>query len=227
MALNNRESDLEIYGPENTISMLSAFLQIGYYSLPFNIKIIELSDNETLDFDSYIVKTKKVLHPVFTLGYSVEEKSQIKISKEKMDLHNIKSREVKILKEQGYILKDNIKIYYEEIIAGTRKGRKIVYSGDTSPMDELADFAAESDVLVHDATTDAEFEQKANDYGHSSSRQAAQIAKKANCKLLLLAHISPRYKQAEDLSKLENEAKEIFQESYIAKEYKEYIIKVS
>lgn len=227
MAINNRKNDLEIFGPENAISMLSAFLQIGYYSLPFNIKIIELSDNETLDFGSYFVKTKKVLHPVFTLSYSVEEKSQIKISKEKMDVYNIKSREVKILKDRGYILKNNNRIYFEDIIAGTRKGRKIVYTGDTCPMEDLANFAADCDILVHDSTTDAEFEQKANDYGHSSSRQAAQIAKKANCKLLLLAHISPRYKLSEDLTRLENEAKEVFQESYIAKEYKEYIIRVS
>ncbi|MGC8497506.1 MAG: ribonuclease Z [Thermoplasmata archaeon] len=226
MALNNRKNDLEIYGPENAINMISSFLQIGYYSLPFNIKITELSDNEELDFGSYSVKTKRAFHPVFTLAYSVEEKSQVKISKEKMDLYNIKSKEVKILRDQGYILKNNEKVYFEDIIAGTRTGRKIVYTGDTAPMAGMADFAMNCDILVHDSTTGSEFEEKANDYGHSSSRQAAEIAKKANCKMLLLAHISPRYKLSENLYRLEKEAQEIFHESYIAREYKEYIIKV-
>src|SRR5207249_1245979 len=74
-----------------------------------------------------------------------------------------------------------------------RRVRKIVYTGDTMPHEALVEIAHRADVLIHDATSDAALEEKANRYGHSSSRQAAMIAKEAGVGLLVLTHVSPRY----------------------------------
>jgi ribonuclease Z len=97
-----------------------------------------------------------------------------------------------------------------------------VFSGDTCPSDTIVELAKNCDVLIHDSTFDTELEEKANKYGHSSVRQAAETAKKANAKQLFLTHISPRY---EDPELLETQAKEIFPNSTVASDLLEVEIK--
>ena len=104
-----------------------------------------------------------------------------------------------------------------------RIGRKIVYSGDTRPSPAIVEMAKNCDVLIHDATLSKDLEDKALRYGHSSTAQAATIAKQANTKVLFLTHISPRYS---DSLKLEEEAKKIFRYSFIAADFLEYEIKL-
>ncbi|MEW6070599.1 MAG: ribonuclease Z, partial [Candidatus Thermoplasmatota archaeon] len=82
--------------------------------------------------------------------------------------------------------------------------------------------AENCNVLIHDATVHSKLEGKANEYGHSSARQAAMVAKKANAKLLFLLHFSPRYKKVDIL---EEEAKKIFKNSICARDFMVYNIK--
>src|SRR5204862_7776738 len=81
----------------------------------------------------------------------------------------------------------------EDVLGPPRRGRKIVYTGDTMPYEDLVSIARRADVLIHDATSDAALAEKANGYGHSSSRQAAAVAKEAAVGLLVLTHLRPRY----------------------------------
>ncbi len=107
----------------------------------------------------------------------------------------------------------------EEVMGKTRKGRKIVYSGDTRPSPAITELARDCDVLIHDSTLSRDLEDKAKRYGHSSAAQAAAIAKQANAKVLFLTHISPRYN---DATVLEDEAKNVFKHSFIAADFLEY-----
>ncbi len=66
-------------------------------------------------------------------------------------------------------------------------------------------------------------EEKALRYGHSSTKQAAKIAKEANAKVLFLTHISPRY---DETQKLEDEAKQVFKKSFVAYDFLEYEIQL-
>jgi ribonuclease Z len=102
-----------------------------------------------------------------------------------------------------------------------RKGRKVVYSGDTRPNSAIKELAKDTDVLIHDSTFGKELEEKAIKYGHSCTIHAATTAKETNANVLFLTHISPRY---DDGQKLEDEAKEIFKYSFIAYDFLEYEI---
>ncbi|KYK30348.1 MAG: hypothetical protein AYK23_03670 [Candidatus Proteinoplasmatales archaeon SG8-5] len=86
----------------------------------------------------------------------------------------------------------------------------------------MVELGKDCDVMIHDATTAADLEEKANMYGHSSSSQAADMAKRANAGKLFLTHISPRY---EDIAQLEADAKAIFDNSQVAEDFLEYQIK--
>lgn len=93
------------------------------------------------------------------------------------------------------------------VLGPPRPGRKVVISGDTRPTARLTEAAKGANVLVHEATMDSSLQEGARDYGHSTAKEAAEVAKEADADLLVLTHISNRY---EDVSILENEAKAIF-----------------
>ena len=81
----------------------------------------------------------------------------------------------------------------EQVIGEDRDGRRIVLSGDTRPCQEVLEHARDADLLVHEATfTDSELE-RARETGHSTARQAAEIARDAEVRLLALTHLSTRY----------------------------------
>ncbi len=101
----------------------------------------------------------------------------------------------------------------EQVLGAKRKGRKIVYSGDTSPCSQMITFSKDANVLIHESTFNNNHHDNALETGHSTATMAAEIAKKANVKKLLLTHISTRYK---DTKTLEKEALEKFKNSIVA-----------
>jgi RNAse Z (EC 3.1.26.11) len=113
-------------------------------------------------------------------------------------------------------------ITIEEVSAGIRKGRIIVYTGDTRPMEEMKLFAKNADILIHETTTDSSFEPKVNEFGHTSSRQAAEISRDAEVKKFYLFHYSPRI---DDKNVLLEEARKIFENSELSYEGLEFEVK--
>jgi ribonuclease Z len=70
-----------------------------------------------------------------------------------------------------------------------KTGKTFVYTGDTAPVDDLADFSQNVDLLVHEATYLEKNEALAAEYGHSTASQAARIAQQANAASLALVHL--------------------------------------
>src|SRR5262249_50506689 len=81
----------------------------------------------------------------------------------------------------------------EQVMGEDRPGRRIVYSGDTMPCQTTEVYAADADVLIHEATFCEDERARAFQTGHSTAKQAAQLAKDADVKLLALTHLSTRY----------------------------------
>jgi ribonuclease Z len=102
-----------------------------------------------------------------------------------------------------------------------RAGRSIVYSGDTAPSDDVRRLAHRATLLIHEATAAQELEEEANQWGHSSARQAAELALSAEADLLYLTHFSSRYKELEPL---ENEARVVFPGSHAARDLLDHLI---
>jgi ribonuclease Z len=99
-----------------------------------------------------------------------------------------------------------------------RAGRKIVYTGDTRPFDGFAKFAADADLVIHESTFDDSLVEKAEHDGHSTPSQAAEEAKAAGAKQLVLTHISARYP---DASLLLEQAKKVFANTLVAEDFLE------
>jgi ribonuclease Z len=92
------------------------------------------------------------------------------------------------------------------VMGPTREGRKVVLSGDTAPWEALVIAAHEADLLVHEATFLQEDAERARQTLHSTARQAAEVARDADVRLLALTHVSSRYAGGE----LRDEARAIF-----------------
>lgn len=226
MQLNDRKNPLHIYGPKGMNKLVSQLLSLGYFKPNYNIVAHEVDEGSKLDFKEYSVHVLRVKHGVPTIAYSLEEKIRPgKFNKPKALKLDIPEGPLfsKLQRGESIILKDGRKIKPEMVLGPSRKGRKIVISGDTRPIDDMIDFARNADVLIHESTFDSALEDISNDFGHSTALQAAKIAKKANVDKLLLTHISPRYL---DESLLQDEARNMFKNSYVVKDFQEVDIKL-
>ncbi|MFP4142361.1 MAG: ribonuclease Z [Thermoplasmata archaeon] len=221
MNMNDRKEPLEIYGPEGTVSFVKDLISSGYFLPGFPLHVSELKPGARLDFDDYFIKAIDSDHDVPSLGYSFEERDK----KGRFDRQKAIDLGVPVgplfskLHEGQSVEVDGEEIRPEQVVGPPRRGKKIVYTGDTRPNQNVIEAAERADVLIHDSTLDSSMSDRAFERGHTSTDMAASIAEKATVGDLFLVHISPRYT---DPKKLENQAKEIFENSYVPDDFFEY-----
>ena len=213
-----REVPLDVYGPAGCEDLVRQLLSLGHFKAAYPVRATDLAPGERVDCGDYVVAAFEAVHTVPGLGYVLEEK----VRAGRFDID--KARALGIppgplysrLQEGQSVTVAGTTITPEQVLGPPRRGRKIVYTGDSMPHEALVKMAHGADVLIHDATSDAALEEKANRYGHSSSRQAAMVAKEAGVGLLILTHMSPRY---EDSSTLINDAKAVFDRVQLADDF--------
>ncbi|UCF08245.1 MAG: ribonuclease Z, partial [Thermoplasmata archaeon] len=200
-------------------------LTLGYFNPTFKIITHDLKDGDEVDWNHYVIRVRTADHDIPALAFCVQEHPRKgRFYPEKAKALGVPEGPLFRQLQSGQTVKmDEKTITPEDVMGKPRRGRKIVYSGDTRPSEAVIELARDCDVLIHDATLSKDLEEKAERYGHSSTTQAADIAKKANAKVLFLTHISPRYS---DALKLEDEAKQIFKYSFTASDFLEYDVKL-
>ncbi|MCZ3364776.1 MULTISPECIES: ribonuclease Z [Methanobacterium] len=219
MAFRGRKNPLHIFGPKGLVEMVNIIRNFGYFSLTFEIYMHEIDDGIILEEENYRVSCSKMNHTVLNFAYGIYEKRRPKFIREKAIALGINPGPDFGKLQQGIPVKVGDKVIQpEQVLGGERKGRKIVYSGDTTPSEGMVEFAKDADLLIHESTFEGIYGDKAYEMGHSTSVQAAEIAKKANVKRLILTHVSTRYKKSDIL---ESEAKEIFENSTVAEDFME------
>lgn len=220
MTMNGREAPLEVYGPQGVERLVTELVSLGYFTPGFPIKAKELPPGASIDGGEYVVRAFEAVHTVPGLSYVVEEKMRPgKFLREKAEELKIPPGPLYSKLQEGHeVTLGGRTIQPSDVLGPPRRGRKIVYTGDSMPHEVLVEMARGADVLIHDATSDAALEEKANRYGHSSSRQAAMVAKEAGVSLLVLTHMSPRY---EDSSSILADAKAIFENVRLAEDFME------
>jgi ribonuclease Z len=226
MQLNDRDKPLHVYGPEGIVELTDQLLTLGYFRPSYRIIAHEINDGQELKFDDYSISALKVNHKIPTLAYRLKEL-------ERPGMFN-KSKALKLGIPEGPLfsklqkghtitLSNGEKITPDMILGPSRKGRKIVISGDTKPCDQIIAFSEDADILIHEATFDSRLQDIAKEYGHTTASQAAEIAEKARVEKLFLVHISPRYL---DFHVLEDEARSVFAHSYVPKDFQEVEVKL-
>ena len=223
MSMQNRTESLEIFGPKGIDEFLAANIKILNFGLSFSILITIVNEGTIYENNKFLIHATKANHSITAFSYLFEEKDKPgRFNVEKAKELGIPEGELWNKLQNGENITNNEKIIKpEQVLGKKRPGKKIGISGDTMPTKELEEFFRECDYLVFDSTFLDEEKQKAQDTCHSTAKQAAELAKKANVKNLILTHFSARYK---DEIGHKTEAEQIHNSVITAKDLLEVII---
>jgi len=122
----------------------------------------------------------------------------------------------KLAKGEPIELADGRRLTADGFVGAARPGRLVAFTGDTRPCAATVDAAQAADLLIHEATFGEEERERARDTGHSTAKEAAQVALAAKAKRLVLSHVSARYSISAD--ELVREAREVFPNASVAKD---------
>ncbi|MFT4303313.1 MAG: ribonuclease Z [Candidatus Woesearchaeota archaeon] len=214
---NNTEgSTIEIYGPVETKKRFEMLMNSTYFGniSKLNIKVIEISPKSLETFyecEDYYLQAIYLEHGIPTLGYRFVEKDRLRISLSKTQKLGIPNGPLLGKLQNGENIKLNGKTYLAKDLTYKVTGKIISFIMDTSYIKNCLLLANNSDLLICEATYLDKHIEKSELHNHMTVKQAAQIAHQANVKKLVMMHFSQRYK---DSSELEEEAKDIFPESY-------------
>ena len=220
MSLMNREKKLEIYGPPGIEAFVKAIQETVQFVLTFSIDVKEIEKAGVVcEEKEYEVQAIWVEHSIPTLAYALVERPRHgKFHPEKAKSLGVPEGPLWSKLQHGSVvdLPDERTVQPEDVLGPSRPGRKIVYTGDTRSTKNLVKFAKNADLLIHETTLDDEWLERAQEEGHSTPGGAAETAKKAKAKRLVLTHISARYKDSEILLE---QAKKIFSKVDVAEDF--------
>jgi ribonuclease Z len=203
-ALRERSEPLTVYGPSG-LKELMGVMRVVYGRLPYQLSIVELAPAETVQRGGYLIAAIPVRHRSnASYGYVLVEETR----PGHLDARLAEELGVRPGPDFGRLQRGETVagVKPEQVMGATREGRKIVISGDTAPCEALAIAAHQADVLVHEATFVEEERERARQTAHSTARQAAELARDAEVRMLALTHVSSRYAGRE----LRDEARAVF-----------------
>jgi ribonuclease Z len=222
MNLNNRTEPLDIYGPPDTKEIVARALALGYFTQRFPVEVHALQPGESVELDGYAVRTSRAEHPVPSLAYRVEEgPKRGRFDGVRARALGIEGPDFRRLEAGESVRVGQRVVHPADVMGEPRAGRSIVYSGDTAPSEDVRRLAGRATLLIHEATASRELEEEANQWGHSSARQAAEVARAAGVGVLFLTHFSSRYKE---LAPLEEEARVVFPGSQAARDLLDHLV---
>jgi ribonuclease Z len=222
MGLNNRTQPLDVYGPPDAEEMVGRALRMGYYTPRFDVGVHALKPGASVELDGYSVRTAAATHPVPAISYRVEEgPKRGRFDGDKARSLGIRGPDFARLEAGEPVHVGGSVVHPDDVMGPPRPGRSVVYSGDTAPSEEVRRLAHRATLLIHEATAAQDLEAEANQWGHSSARQAAVVAQEAGVETLFLTHFSSRYKELETL---ETEARVVFPGSRAARDLLDHTI---
>ena len=217
---NDRTEPLTIHTPRGTAGNVRRLITALDTRPGFSLEIEEVGAGEIVhEGDEYEVRTFRTDHRTRSMGYVLVEDDR----KGRFDRERAEELGVPVGPAFGRLhagepveLEDRV-VEPDEVVGPPRPGRRVVYTGDTRPTSETIEAARGADLLVHDATFGDDWADRARETGHSTAREAGELASEAGAKRLALTHVSSRY--AGDVSRLEREVREAFSgEAFVAED---------
>ena len=205
MSLLHRERKLQIYGPAGLQPYLEALERTVKYNLTFPVEVVSITEEGPICVEEeYQIDVAWADHYESAFAFSLVEKCRPgRFHPEKARALGVPEGVLWAKLQQGssVILPDGRCVEPKGIIGPPRPGRKITYTGDTRFSPSLAQLARGADILIHECTFGDELEERAFEDRHSTPTHAAETARNAKVKQLILTHISARYKTIDHLLK--------------------------
>ncbi|WP_040208216.1 ribonuclease Z [Neobacillus jeddahensis] len=222
------ESEVTVYGPKGIREYIHVSLALSQTYLKYQLHIIEITEGVIFEDEQFVVEARLLEHGIPSYGYRIVEKDRPgTLLADKLIEAGVEPGPIfRKIKNGETVRLENGKVIEPSKFLGTaQKGRIITILGDTRSCENSLRLAQNADFLIHEATFSKGEEKLAFDYFHSTTHQAAEIAKQADCKQLCLTHISSRYDRTA-WRELVEEAQEVFPHTDIAEDFKEFSIPV-
>ncbi|MFC4651450.1 ribonuclease Z [Lactococcus nasutitermitis] len=223
---SEEQTDLDLYGPVGLKDFVMTSLRISGSRLAYRIHFHELDfSGKIFEDESFEVYVEPLNHTIFCLGYRVVEKNRVgELDAERLKADGLPFGPLFGKVKKGEVVEFEGKIFDpKDYIGADKVGKVVTILGDTRKTNSAVRLALGADLLVHEATYEAAEEKMARNHGHSTSRQAAEVARDANVKRLLLTHISARY-VGPLIGQLVREAQAVHANSFVVRDlYEEKI----
>ena len=222
LGLLGRTAELTIYAHQEIEQFLTPFLNFFCKNLSYNVRLVLLKRkgcNLIYENKSICIYSFPLKHRIATSGFLFKEKEKQKhIKREMIDFYNIPIREINDIKSGAdFTTHEGEIISNERLTTPAAPQRIYAYCSDTAYDESIVHYIKGVDVLYHEATFAESELARAIKTGHSTARQAAEIAKLAEVKKLVIGHFSSRYT---NLTPLLEEAQTVFPNTELAKEGK-------
>jgi ribonuclease Z len=204
MSFNGRTTPLTIYGPEWVHDFVGILKTVARFNLKFPIESVEMAHGSWARFEGYTVTAFAVNHGLPALGFVLEEdprpgrfdrEQAINLGVPPGPLFGRLQRGESIRVGSGDGARE---VRPDQVMGPSRRGRKIVYTGDTRAVhSRLMDIARDADLLIHDATYDESESDRGAEFFHATARQAGEAATALAAGTLVLTHTSSRYMDAQ------------------------------
>lgn len=211
MNLFGRERSLRIAGPSAIMSYVRQALALTETYVRFPLEFIDcarLDSQPVIKWGDNAVYGFAVKHRIEAYGFKfTHEASTHKLYKDSIESYGLGRSEILSLKSGTDVTRpDGSVLKVVEHCEALKSAINYTYSGDTRPTESVMDAARDADVLYHEATFLQDLAATAKSTGHSTAQQAATLANEAKARLLILGHLSSRYR---DESKVLDEARAI------------------
>ncbi len=220
MNLYGRTASLKLIGPPGLSEIIPMHLKYSNTTLNFDIDLDEWTPggSEVLYENSqYYIAQVPLEHRVDCSGYCIREKPKKRRINKELFPTQIPPNQIMDLKN-GIDVKDgegNVIYPYQEYTLHPKPAYSYAFCSDTRYTESILPYIQGVDLLYHEATFMETQKERAAQTFHSTSKEAATIAKLADASKLIVGHFSNRYK---DLKPLLEEAREVFPATELALE---------
>lgn len=199
----DRKKPLTVIGPLGIKKFLLTLFENSYTDINYDLQFIEL-DHEGIkkvaQMDDVSISAFPMDHRIPTYGYRFEESQlNFNIRKENIVRFSLNIEEIKRAKAGLDIIREKEHIPYTDIVIPKAKPRSYAYCSDTVYDPGLVEYVRHVDLLYHETTYMHDLAVLAKERKHSTSKEAALIAKEAEVSRLITGHYSSRYRKVDEL----------------------------
>ena len=215
-SLRGRDRPLTVHGPPGLAAVLASLKPVVGRTT-FELRVVELEPNAEVERDGYRIATFAVDHGVRAQGYAlIENERPGRFDEDRARELGVPPGPAFGQLQQGQpVTGADGQVLPDQVLGEPRRGRRIVIAGDTAPCEMTKVVAHEADLLVHEASFMEEEAERAAETRHSTARQAAELAREAEVRMLALTHVSPRYSGGE----IRDEARATFENTIVPKDF--------
>lgn len=221
MYMLDRRKPLTIYGSPETIEFVRDTLEVERLDLGFQVRLepVENSGSRILysrGGDELLIEWTPSCHSIEAYSFKLTWRLRPRIDPKKLAALGIEDpRLISMLTKKGEIEIESKRVTLADVALEPSREASLVYTGDTSPCSSIMTLASGARILIHDSSFDSNHKLDALERGHSTAADAAEIAHKAGVHLLVLTHVSGRYRGGEARILL-NEARAIHSKTLLA-----------